>query len=131
MKIRKNSRSKQGTILVEALISVAILSVSIVIVLQSLTAASRASSRAETYIEASNILENNSSVFILSPQILVDGKEVPIKGNLHDYIFQLSRGNKLFEENDDLQSILLTVTWGNGQTKNDISSQTLYYAKTQ
>ncbi|MBF0532554.1 MAG: hypothetical protein HQL23_05580 [Candidatus Omnitrophica bacterium] len=121
----------QGTILVEALIAVSILSVSIVIILQSLTTASRAFSRAESYTEAADILDNKMSEFLLSAKLFSDEKNDPVEGNLHNYSVQLTQTHQPFDEKPGLQILTMGIEWEQGDTKNKMTSQSVYYDKAQ
>lgn len=124
-KLRPNSR--RGAVLLEVLVAVAILSSSIVVILQSMVSSARAASRARNYMEACNVLDNKIAEFLIMPQTLLSQSPGPADTGSDPYLFHISHGQLPFGDDDGLQLLSLKQEWGHGRRKVSIDVPLVYY----
>ena len=122
-RIRQTQANQKGSLLIESLAAVAILSVSIVIILQAMMAANRAALKAGNYVEAANVLENGLAEFILSPTAFTNEDHELVKGNLGEYHFKAQTKKGEFSDIANLKIVSFDVVWGKEQIQNGIGSQ--------
>lgn len=112
----------RGSILIEALVSIVILSVSVTIIIQSMTSSMRAVVQAERLTESANILESYLAESLLSPGKFADGKSETLNGFCGDYLLRMSRVGQRSADSD-AKHFLLAVSWGEENDKNELSSE--------
>ncbi len=116
---------RQGTLLIEALVSILILSVALTLIMQSLTANRRAMARSTSFSAASLALENQMD-FLISKSLRHESIKDEMLSN-PDGIYQFLFFETPFDPSDPtsiLQNAKLTIVWQNGRNKSQISVDT-------
>ena len=123
-KNKKRSRAFGGSVLLEALLSVVILSVSITIIIQSMMSSLRAAKYSEEYIQAIILLENKMTE-IISRRILKE--EVREEGAFSEFggkYEYLLTATPLYGGDEGLSSIAIDISWAKAKRKKKISAHT-------
>lgn len=113
---RTGSPTRLGFVLVEVLIAVAILSVSVVVILESLAGVSRASARAGQLMEASSRLENRMAELLAAAGCSCSADRSSVQGGEPGYVFSCLADAQPFQGEAGLQTLTISEKWGRGST---------------
>ena len=116
----------RGSILMESLLAVVIMSVGITLVIQSLISGLRASQYTSDYTEAVILLENKM-IEIVSKGVVESGtrEEQDLTLLEHPYHFSLATESlRNQEEGGAINEIHASISWNNGKRKNKIPVET-------
>jgi len=119
-------KSKDGSILLEALLSTVILAVSLTLIIQSMIASYRATVYVAQYTKAIFYIENKLSELRLKGTI---GAGVDLKGEFSDqkYQYDLTTSHSGALSAPNLSEINLAVAWQSGKRKNNIEVKTYLF----
>ena len=129
MILKKNK--KRGSVLIEALLSVVILSVSVTLIIQSMISSLKASKYCADYTIASILLEEKmfelrKTGIVQSMGLSEDAVVVNNKKYEYDYeITSLLSGDETDQEN--LNKIDLKVSWLSGSKRNNLKASTYIF----
>ena len=125
----KNVLNRKGSILLEALLSTVILSVSITIIIQSMTASLRAAKYSSDYTAALLLMDNKMSS-LMSGGSIESGMREEKNFNEHDQRYGYLLTTKNFDDNEHeyLNEIDVQVFWKSGRKKNRIFFKTYLLA---
>ena len=120
-------KSKKGSLLLEVLLSIVILSTSVTIIIQAMTSSLRAMVYSAQYTKMANVLENEMTGLIfanLRGEALTD-----IKGDIqveerYTVSFQSELLNDSYHEH--IQDVHLNVSWSSKRKNNQISINTYF-----
>jgi type II secretory pathway pseudopilin PulG len=117
-----SKKNLSGSILLEALLSVVILSVSIVLIVQAITSSFRATVYSTQYVEAINEIDNAMAQAIGAS---FQGTAIQSDAGVFDdfsgrYEYELSLADALDGGESSLQEVKLAVKWQAGNKKNAI-----------
>ena len=122
----------KGSLLIEALLAVVILSTSITIIIQSMTASLRASDASKSYSLALILLENN--MYDLIQQGFIDSN-LRKQGNFPEpyeqYKYELETTPYDGVEGNHLNTVNLKVSWVSGRKNNAIIVQSYLFNSPQ
>ena len=122
-----------GSILLEALLSVIILSVSLVVIIQAITSSLRATVYSTQYVEAVSEIENKMAAIL---ETSFQGGSVEDDAGVFEnfsgrYNYTLSVADAFNGAQSRLQQIDLAVKWKSGYKNNAIESQAFILKKEQ
>ena len=125
-------KSSKGSLLIEALLAVVILSTSVTLIIQSMTASLRASDASKSYSLALILLENN--IFDLMQHGFVDSN-FRKEGNFHEpyeqYKYELETVPYDGVEGNHINKVNLKVSWVSGRRNNVVAVQTYLFDSAQ
>ena len=125
----KSRNRKKGFLLLEVLFTVAILSVGIVLIVQSHLASLRAGIYGEDFLKASFLLRNKMNETleqsVVDPNLNEQGSFSSPYENFNYHIQAIEPECK--ERCEDLSEVVLTVSWKNGQKTNSTSAATYVF----
>ena len=122
------SRSdKNGSVLLEALLSVVIMAVGLTAVMQSLTTSYKAALINKDYLQAIMLVENHLA-------LVISGKDPEAVFNKHDdpeaderFEYEQTEKPEAFSTDKSLREIDLNVSWTTGHQKNQLLVTTLLF----
>lgn len=130
----KKVLSSRGSLLLEALLSVIILSVSITVILRGMTSSLRAAQFVSTYTQAMMLMDNTMmSVFKKGSTEALAVKEGDYEQPFDEFHYSIETGNYDDQALQDAQSVpdldelALTVSWGDRNLKKKVSLSTLLF----
>ena len=127
-KFFKGKRPHQGSLLLEALLSVVILSVSITLIIQSMVASLRASVYSTGYTMALNLLENKMYTLIQQGAQEEGFTEEDFLGDEEDhytYVLSTESADQIGSEN--INKLKLKAIWQKGRKNNAIALETYLF----
>ena len=127
MNLLKKLRAKRASILLEALLSVIILSVSIVTINQSMTASLRSLVYSEDYTKALIYLENQ--IFDLMYLGYVESnqnKEITLPEDERFWLTVVTKPAS-FGQGSKINELKLTISWKSGKRKNNMAFETYLF----
>ncbi len=125
-------QKKLGSILLEVLLSVAILSISITLIIQSMMTSLRATVASNEYTTALSLLENKMSDLIAKGTIAAGlSQEGNLPAPYQQYQYSL-KTQKLDDRNQkNINKVHLQISWLSGQNKRKIVLETYLLALTE
>ena len=114
-----------GVVLLEAVVSVVILAVSMTVLIESLTAAYKATVINATYIQALNLLENQMSLLTRTPFLeseLSPSRRFPPPNDNFEYTEEAAQSP--LDPSGQLQDLKISLKWKTGSKENKISMTT-------
>jgi len=125
--IQRLRKSKKGSLLLEVLLSIMILSTSVTIIIQAMTSSLRAMVYSAQYAKVANVLENEMVDLIF---MNLRGEALArVKGNMpteeqYKILTQSEVLNDSFHEH--IQDVRLTVSWSSKRRNNQININTYF-----
>lgn len=119
----------RGSLLLEALLAVVILSVSFTFIIQSLMASLRANIYSGEYIQASLYLENKLNTILQKGFIESNKNETGGLDKKGRFSYRIQ--TEIFEQDEDLNLVQLSAEWQHGSKKNKFVLETLLFATDQ
>ncbi len=124
MLLKKNKKQK-GSILLEALISVVVLSVGITVIIQAMTSSLRSASYNGQYSQAMILLENQLFDLMQGTTSLEGFDQMQrISGFMTDYRYELIEKNSGTSFDNGLSQVQAGISWKSGHKKNQININT-------
>ncbi len=123
-------RKNKGSLLLEALLSVVILSTCITLIIQSLTSSLRALTYSHDYAQALILAENKMQEFLLKgmvPAGLSESGEFPEP--YEKYAYAMKTEALMAESQEGLNDLTLTIFWNSGRRKNAVTLETYILAE--
>lgn len=118
----------KGSLLIEALLAVVILSTSLSLILQSLVASLRASVYSVDYTQALILLESKMNEALMKGKSPEGSSE---EGNFpepHERYFYVLKAQALTgEDEENLDQLMLSISWNTKKKKNNISLETYLF----
>ncbi len=116
---------KQGSLLLEALLSVVILSVSISVIIQAMTASLRSTIYSAEYTKAMILLENKM-VGLMQQSIGQSSTDTPTDDSVTDEKFQylITEDSLPGDDAKNLEKVALAISWKSKGKSNNISVST-------
>ncbi|MBF0533047.1 MAG: type II secretion system protein [Candidatus Omnitrophica bacterium] len=127
----QNRLSERGSILLESLAAVVILSVSVVTILQPVTAALKAQAKAGQRIETSLIFENQLAELALAPQAFLNKGDTLIENSAGGGVFKTAVASSPWDESGSLKVIHFILTKNTGSLSEETRITTLYATQDQ
>lgn len=120
--------NNKGTILIEALLSVVILSVSITMIIQSMTASLRATEYGVQYTEGL-ILAENKIFDLMQEGFIGSGLEVEndFEEPFNNYQYEVATDISELVDDDSLNELNLKISWKNGSRANVFHVSTILF----
>ena len=127
MNLLRKLRVKRASILLEALLSVIILSVSIVVINQSMTASLRSLVYSEDYTKALIFLENQ--IFDLMYLGFIESNQSKVITLPEDERFWITVATQpvAFGQDSKINQLNLTISWKSGKRKNNMAFETYLF----
>ena len=122
----RRPKKKKGSLLIEAMLSVMILSVSLSVIIQAMTSSYRALQYSGQYLLSLNVIENELFTLLMkrtSPQQLEEKREEEFFGR----IYTITLGASDEDESDSLTRIKIKTEWNSGRKKNNIFYDTYLF----
>ena len=127
MLIKKYFQKMQGSLLLEALLVIVILSVGLTFIIQSLSSSLRALSFSKSYAQAAFLIDHKLSEILLKKSTVSNFQE---SGNFespfNEFRYQVSTApvNLLADESNPntLNQVNLTVSWQSGKNTREVSA---------
>lgn len=121
--------SKKGSILVEALLSVVILSISITLIIQAMTASLRATTYGADYSQALFLMENKMSEMMRSGTIAsYSGQKEFLDKPFDRYMYEVRHLPLYDEEESEIHHVDAEISWESGKKSNQIIVQTYMWS---
>lgn len=126
LKAKKRLKNRSGSFLLEAILSVVILSVSITMIIQAMTASLRAASYSAEYTQAL-VLADEKIHELLNKRSIVSGYfdegTFPAFDEKYQYLIESDSVNK------DMNQVTLKLSWRSGRKNNAIVLDTYLFAE--
>lgn len=125
---RNNKRFRKGSLLIEALLSVVVLSVGITMIIQAMTSSLRAATYSTEYTKALILLENKMFELI-QKGIIQTGKneKESFPAPYEKYESNLITKKASAENASELNEVLLEILWRSGRKNNRIQLTTYLF----
>jgi len=120
---------KEGFLLLEVLFTVAILSVGIVLIVQSHLVSLRAGLYSDDFFKASFLLRNKMNEVLEQSVVESDlSEDGSFPSPYEDFRYDLQSEEPDYEEQcEGLSEVVLTVSWKNGKRENSIAASTYVF----
>jgi len=117
-----HSRNHKGSILLETLLSIMILSVSVTLIIQSLMSSLRASAYSAHYTVAAALLESRMTELLISdPPEDVFAKEEEISFPHDQFRYELTVNDLDADEFESIKDVRISVLWKSGKKNNRLT----------
>ncbi len=122
----KYSKNK-GSLIIEALLAVVILSTSLSLILQSLMASLRASVYSVDYTQALILLESKMNEALMKGKSPEGSREENFPEPHERYSYILKAQALTGEDEENLDQLMLSISWNTKKKKNNISLETYLF----
>ncbi|KPK41767.1 MAG: hypothetical protein AMJ78_04560 [Omnitrophica WOR_2 bacterium SM23_29] len=120
----KNSPSNKGYLLLEAVVSIAVIAIGLAIILRSFTSSLRASKISQEYLVASSILEDKMWALEEKARREVGLEEFETTEQVPGTTYTLETSVKRISESDPLNEVKAAILWQNGSRNEKIEIAT-------
>ncbi|MCK5580303.1 MAG: hypothetical protein KAJ18_03430 [Candidatus Omnitrophica bacterium] len=128
----KSICNRNGSLLIEALLAIVIMSVSLTVIIQSMTSSLRATVYSLDYSKAAFLAENKMfDILCVSDEGGAGTREGSFKEPFEKYRYRISSKELPDTQNDSLREVNLDVSWGIGKKTRELSLKTYAFVPEQ
>jgi Tfp pilus assembly protein PilV len=124
----KMATEQSGSLLIEALLSTVILSVSLTLIIQSMVMSLRSKNHVRDYIQAVILAESTmAQTLFKADQLDLSGSEGKFDEPFEKYKYKMTYDDKAMDS-ENLKELNLNITWQSGRRKNALPLISYIYA---